>query len=432
MTHVEPVSLDSVRFAPERDLIASLTERFGLDVLVDHFVGSGGVRSAYDEVLGSKLRLTATLAPRLIAVLDEARRTLGFSEPIELFVGQEAMVNASSMHAISPGEPHVIELTSALVERMNDDELRFVLGHELGHLAFRHHRARLAVAAFGIDEAHESKAPALLVRRLESWDRLAEISADRAGLIVVGLRLDVAVSAFFKLQSGLGPEHLRFDVHAFLEQLSAIEKLERRELLARFSHPATPIRVRALQLFASARTRGEAPASIDDEVMRIARLMDYAPSEPLDVHARDFLLAATLLAGDADGEGMSVEEWEAFIELLVPMSSDPETEAAAVKTREQAEALLARSAAYLRENAGSERYELLAAVAHLLAADCALGPGEREFLHGVAADLDIPERAADEIAFEALADHLQLKAIRGTTMPRAPLPRRPASEPAKS
>ena len=58
MTHVEPVSLDSVRFAPERDLIASLTERFGLDVLVDHFVGSGGVRSAYDEVLGSKLATT--------------------------------------------------------------------------------------------------------------------------------------------------------------------------------------------------------------------------------------------------------------------------------------------------------------------------------------------------------------------------------------
>ena len=71
-------------------------------------------------------------------------------------------------------------------------------------------------------------------------------------------------------------------------------------------------------------------------------------------------------------------------------------------------------------------------MAHLLAAACTLGPGEREFLHGVAADLDIPERAADEIAFEALADHLQLKAIRGTTMPRAPLPRRPVSEPAKS
>ncbi len=422
-----PVSLDTVRYAKERELIDSLTRRFGLDVLVEHFVGSGGVRSAYDLVLGSKLRLTPTLAPRLMAILDEARVALSFEEPVELFVGQEAMVNASSMHAIGPGEPHVIQLTSALVERMNDDELRFVLGHELGHLAFRHHRARLSVAAFGVDELGQSKAPSLLVRRLESWDRLAEISADRAGLIVVDLRLDVAVSAFFKLQSGLGPEHLRFDVDAFLEQLYAIEKLERRELLARFSHPATPIRVRALQLFAHARLHDETPASIDDEVMRIARLMDYAPSEPLEVHARDFLLAATLLAGDADGEGMSVEEWEAFIELLVPVSPDPEAEAAQIKSLEQAQELLESSAAYLRENAGSERYELLAAVAHLVSADGVLAAGERDFLHAVAASLDIPERAADEIAFETLADHLQLNAIRGTTMPRAPLPRRAAA-----
>ena len=426
MTTSPPTTLDSIRFAPEEELISSLTSRFGLDVLVEHFVGSGGVRSAYDLVLGSKLRLTATLAPRLIALLDEARATLGFDEAIELFVGQEAMVNASSMHAIREGEPHVIELTSALVERMNDDELRFVMGHELGHLAFRHHRARLSVAAFGVDETGESKAPSLLVRRLESWDRLAEISADRAGLMVVGLRLDVAVSAFFKLQSGLGPEHLRFDVHAFLDQLSAIEQLERRELLARFSHPATPIRVRALQLFAAARQHGDPCASIDDEVMRIARLMDYAPSEPLEVHARDFLLAATLLAGDADGQGMSVEEWEAFIELLVPVSPDPEAEAARIQTLEQAEELLASSAAYLRDNAGPERYELLRAVSHLVSADGVLGPGEREFLHDVAAQLAIPERAADEIAFETLADHLQLSAIRGTTMPRAPLPRRSA------
>jgi len=417
-------SLDLVRFGPERELIDHLTRRFGLDVLIDHYVSTGSVRSAYDAVLGSKLRLTKKLAPRLIAVLDEAREVLGFDEPIELFVGQDATVNASSMHAIAADEPHVIELTSALVERMNDDELRFVLGHELGHLAFRHYRSRLAVAAFGLDDANQSKAPTLLVRRLESWDRLAEISADRAGLIVVGLRLDVAVSAFFKLQAGLGPEHLRFDVRAFLEQLASIEVLERRELLAEFSHPATPIRVRALQLFAAAREAGAEASTVDDEVSRIARLMDYSPSEPLEVNARDFLLAATLLAGEADGSGMNVEEWEAFLDVLVPMSADPEADAARLATREDAEALLDASAEYLRKNAGPERYELLHAVAHVVAADGTLGDAERAFLHAVAAKLEIPERAADEIAIESLADHLQLKAIRGTTIPRAKLPRR--------
>lgn len=416
--------LDPIRFAPERALIDQLSARFGLDVLIEHFVSSGGVRSAYDAVLGAQLRLTPLLAPRLIGLLDEVRKALGFDERIELFVGQGAMVNAGAMHAISPDEPHVVQLTSALVERMTDDELRFVLGHELGHLAFRHYRARLAIAAFGVDEGQQSKAPALLARRMESWDRLAELSADRAGFIVVGSRLEVAVSTFFKLQAGLGPEHLRFDVAAFIDQLGLLEKLERRELLAQFSHPATPIRVRALQLFGAANTRGQPLADIDPEVTRIARLMDYAPSEPLEVQARDFLLAGCLLAGQADPEGMHADEWEVLVELLLPVSADPEAEIARITSREQAARMLDDSAVYLRQNAGPERYELLRAIAHVTAANGQLADEERTFLHGVAEKLDIPKRAADEIAFEALADRLQLRAVHGTRMPADLLGRR--------
>lgn len=416
--------LDPVRFGPEKALIEQLSQRFGLEVLIEHFVGSGGVRSAYDAVLASKLRLTPLLAPRLTSLLDEARARLGFEEPMELFVGQGPLVNAGAMHAVTADEPHVLELTSALVERMNDDELRFVLGHEVGHLAFRHYRARLAVAAFGLDEKNESKAPALLVRRLETWDRLAELSADRAGLMVVDNRLEVAVSAFFKLQAGLGPEHLRFDLAAFLDQLTRLEKLERRELLAEFSHPATPIRVRALQLFAAVQCKGEAAAPIDAEVTRIARLMDFAPSEPLDAHARDFLLAGSLLAAEADLEGMGAEEWDAYVNVLLPVSADPEAEVSTLSSLEDAEELLAKSAKYLRENAGPERYELLRGVAHVTAADGVFHENERGFLYKVAELLDIPKRAADEIAFDILADHLQIATLRGLGVPRPALPRR--------
>src|SRR5262249_20924388 len=148
------------------------------------------------------------------------------------------------------------------------------------HLAWRHYRARLAEAAFGRDSEGGSKAPPLLTRRLESWDRLAEISADRAGFLVIDGNLEVAGSAFFKLLSGLGPEHLRYDIKVFLEQLDSLQKLNRSELFAEFSHPATPIRVRALQLFGEALEKKRPLAEIDKEVEAIARLMDYAPSEP--------------------------------------------------------------------------------------------------------------------------------------------------------
>lgn len=411
--------LDPIRFGHERALIESLFDRFGLEVLIEHFVDSGGVRSMYDAVLASELRLTRMIAPRLLGLLDAAREKLAFDEPFELFVGQNPMVNAAAMHRMSEDEPHVLSLTSALVERMTDAELSFVLGHELGHLAYRHYRARLADAAFGRNAGGESKAPPLLLRRLESWDRMAEISADRAGMMAVDGNLEVAVSAFFKLQSGLGPEHLRFDIAAILEQLESLQKSSRRELFAEFSHPATPIRVRALQLFGEVREGQRTLEAVDAEVAEIARLMDYAPSEPLDLNAREFILAGGLLAAYIDGDvEMDDAGWNTLVQLLLPVSADPEAEVARIKSRGDAEGILEKSAEWLRENAGEERFDLLRGIAHVTAADGHLSPAERAFLKRCAELLGIPSRTADEIAFETLADHLQSQAGRGMRPPR--------------
>ncbi|MFN7699190.1 MAG: hypothetical protein ACK5U8_14920, partial [Deltaproteobacteria bacterium] len=112
--------LDEIRFGPERALLERLFERYGLEVLIDHFVESGGARPTYELVLGSHLRLTPLLAPRLTSLLDEVKAALAFVEPVELFVGQDGEVNAGAMPSLGAGLPNVITLTSALVERMTD------------------------------------------------------------------------------------------------------------------------------------------------------------------------------------------------------------------------------------------------------------------------------------------------------------------------
>ncbi len=407
--------LANIRFGPERALVETLFERFGLDVLIEHFVESGGARPMYDMILASHLRLTPLLAPRLWSLLQEVKQTLGFDEPIEMFVGQDAEVNASAMPSLGPDQPHVLTLTSALVERMTDDELRFVLGHELGHLAWRHYRARMAAAAFGLDEQGEPRPPPLLMRRMESWDRLAEISADRAGFVVIEGRLATAVAVFFKIQSGLGPEHLRFDLNAFLEQLASLQKLERRELLARFSHPATPIRVRALQFFGEARTAGSSLEATDATIVELAKLMDYAPSEPMEVHLRETLLAGgLLLAGDG---GLDDHAWNILAHVLLPFSPDPEAEVERVKSTERANVIFDESASWLALNAGEERFEAIRKLAHIAAVDGRFSEEELGMLHTFAEKLGVPRKAANAILFDVLADHLQAQAIDGFPVP---------------
>jgi len=290
--------LDRIRYRPERVLIDELFERFGLDKVIEHHESTIGP-AAHEFVLGTQLRLTPILAPRLCNLLLELQDKLGFDEPTELFVQADAAVNAFAIHTLAEGMPHMVSLTSGLVELMSDDELRFVLGHELGHLHFRHYRARMIYGAVGETDQGESRLPALLKRRMETWERLAELSADRVGFTAAEGRLEPIVSAFFKMSSGLGPEHLHFDIDAFLSQLEDLRKLKRREVLAQFSHPVTPVRVRSLQLYGERGGSGMADeelVDVDGEVAAIAQLMEHEVSEPLEVQGRDFLLSAGLLA----------------------------------------------------------------------------------------------------------------------------------------
>lgn len=407
MTHV----LDTIRFTPEQQLVDDLFKRFGLEAIIDHFEASGQAGAYYELVMSTQLRLTPILAPRLCTLLEEVRDRLDFREPIELFVESDAGVNAFALHSLSKDTPHVVSVTSGMIERMNDDELRFALGHELGHLFYRHYRARLVYQAVGEDDDGHPRLPALLAVRLESWSRLAELSADRAGFAAVDGKLDTIVSAFFKLASGLGPEHLRFDITAFLHQLEDLQKMKRKEVLANFSHPVTPVRVRALQLWENVVNNAEKEYDdLNGEVHKLSGLLDYEVTEPLEVHARDFLLAGGLLAAYSDQEDVSEDQWKLLVQLLVPLTSDPEAQLQRVSDREAAEKMLQENTDWLKENAGQERFLLFRQLAHIIAVDGRLHTGEHELMLDIAGQLAIPEKAANETLFEVLAGYLQTKA----------------------
>ena len=403
--------LSHIRFRPEEQLLDTLFERFGLDDILEHFIASGGVGPHYEMVLSTQLRLTPLLAPRLVPLMTEVRDQLQFEEPIDLFVQPDAEINAFALHSVHEGDPHAISLTSGLVQAMSDDELRFVLGHELGHLAYRHYRARLLDVAVGEDASGDSRLPALLRRRLGSWDRLAELSADRSGFAAAHGKLEPIVSAFFKMASGLGPEHLRFDIEAFLGQLDALQKMKRKEMLSSFSHPVTPVRVRALQLFGEAEGIAASDLSVvDASVSQVARLMEFEASEPLDVNARDLLLAGGLLAAHADGEPVTQDQSELLIHLLLPLCANPELEVQAIHSADDARARFDVAAKWFRENAGEERFGIYRQLCHVVGVDGHIPEGEKIFMREVACALEIPDKAADEILYEVLSGYLQARA----------------------
>ncbi len=56
------------------------------------------------------------------------------SLPVDFYVTGNSTINAFSIASEDAGHPHIVNVNSELFNLMSEDELRFVIGHELGHL----------------------------------------------------------------------------------------------------------------------------------------------------------------------------------------------------------------------------------------------------------------------------------------------------------
>jgi Zn-dependent protease with chaperone function len=155
------------------------------------------------------------LMGEVCAVLDAPARP-------ELFVYNDPEPNAITLGVDAP----FIAMSSGLYELLDPDERRFVLGHELGHAMSGHalyqsmllHLINL-VGVFSWIPAGGLGLRAIIAA-LREWQRKAELSGDRAGLLATQDR-DAALRVMMKLAGGA---HLdRIEVGAFLAQAAEYE-----------------------------------------------------------------------------------------------------------------------------------------------------------------------------------------------------------------
>ena len=140
-------------------------------------------------------------------------------DPPQLYIRQSSQPNAYTL-AISGGNPSIVVHT-ALVELMTAAELQAVIAHEMGHLKCDH-GVWLTVAnllTLGVEIA--PLVPSFVVDNfrdgLMRWVRAAELSCDRAALLVAG-DPRVVVSVLMKLSGGCPKLSGQLNVDAFLDQ----------------------------------------------------------------------------------------------------------------------------------------------------------------------------------------------------------------------
>lgn len=156
----------------------------------------------------------------LYGLMREACSILHVPEP-ELYVRYDSRVNAMTAGV---GRPFVV-VHSALIEGFTDEEILYILGHEIGHIKCGHVLYQmlamtllLVVRVLGQSGLAVGQLATLgLAAAFYEWLRNAEFSADRAGLLVCQ-DPKVAYTATMKLGCG----HTRFshemDLEVFMEQ----------------------------------------------------------------------------------------------------------------------------------------------------------------------------------------------------------------------
>ncbi|BBD52799.1 peptidase M48, Ste24p [Planktothrix agardhii NIES-204] len=160
----------------------------GFDLIASKFVEFIYERPQYVYLMGNALQVGPRQYASIYHIFRECARDLDiFPEP-GLFVSQNPQVNS---YALGQEHPYII-LNTGLLDLVDEAELRVVLAHELGHIKCGHPilnqmsiwamgvASMIGELTFGLGNLVNSG----LIYAFYEWRRKAELSADRAALLV--------------------------------------------------------------------------------------------------------------------------------------------------------------------------------------------------------------------------------------------------------
>ncbi|MFF0966973.1 M48 family metallopeptidase [Streptomyces sp. NPDC003703] len=243
----------------DRSALVALRKLSGFDTVFKALSGLLPERSLRLLFLSDSVRVSDEQFAHLHDMLRDACYILDLDKVPPMYVNQDPQPNAM---CIGLDEP-IIVVTTGLVELLDEEEMRAVVGHEVGHALSGHAVYRtillfltsLAVRVAWIPLGNI--AIMAIVTALREWFRKSELSADRAGLLV-GQDLRASMRGLMKIAGG---NHLHeMNVDAFLRQAEEYESagdlrdsvLKILNVLPR-THPFTTVRAAELKAWAESR-----------------------------------------------------------------------------------------------------------------------------------------------------------------------------------
>ena len=182
------ISSDAFRHPLDREAEQALRSVPGFDLVARKFVEFMYERPQTVYLMGNHIQVGPRQYATLYHILRECVQSLDLSPEPTLFVCQNPVVNSYAL-----GEERAcVVVNSGLLDLMDEAELRSVIAHELGHIKCGH--TTLIQMAMWVMSAIETLGDltmglgnlvgSSLLYAFYEWRRKAELSADRAALLV--------------------------------------------------------------------------------------------------------------------------------------------------------------------------------------------------------------------------------------------------------
>lgn len=223
------ISSEAFRHPLDRQAEQALRSVPGFDLVARKFVEFVSERPQMVYHMGNSIQVGPRQYATIYHLFRECVRDLDIYPEPALFISQNPQVNA---YAFGEERRYVV-LNSGLLDLLNEAEIRAVLAHELGHLKCGH-TTLTQMALWVIDAAHfigdltfgiGNIVSTGLILAFYEWSRKAELSADRAALLVTD-DLNQVMGTMMKLAGGSVRHVQEISLDEFIRQSENYQALD--------------------------------------------------------------------------------------------------------------------------------------------------------------------------------------------------------------
>ena len=208
--------------------------------------------------------------PSLHLLCKSVKERLNVTDKVIFQVDNREFLTGSSSVSGNKEYPSVVSLSAGAINTLNENELSFLIGHELGHVISNDGIVRFLFNKL----SPQAKVPRDILHNMHVLDLLSELEADRYGFLACDSNMDAFISFMYRLAGGIDIHKFGVSTSTFLNaNLRHIQKFMNGGWLGK-RHPANALRIEAIRLFATCKTNRELEAQMKPIIDSIIKCDD--------------------------------------------------------------------------------------------------------------------------------------------------------------